>query len=113
MADSEMPVDMGEVSDGYHTFNELYRHRCLLFAWLMLKYQGDASFKTRKNQDGEVWDGWFIGVIDTPYGQISYHLPDDLWDLLPIRQMERNGEYDGHTSADVLDRIMKMIMQEA
>ena len=24
--------DMGDVSDGYHTFNELYHHRAVLFA---------------------------------------------------------------------------------
>ena len=30
--DKEPSKDMGEVSDGYHTFNQLYHQRAILFA---------------------------------------------------------------------------------
>ena len=33
--DADSKPDMGEVSDGYHTFNELYAHRVRLFSTLM------------------------------------------------------------------------------
>ncbi len=103
----------GDTSDGYHTFNELYRHRCLLFAWVLLLNHKRNVFKTLKNDAGEEYDGWFIGAMNTQFGQISYHLPDSLWDLLPITTHERNSTYDGHTSLDVLGRIERMVKHEA
>ncbi|MGK3384654.1 hypothetical protein ACSLOB_28275, partial [Escherichia coli] len=42
------PVDMGEVSDGYHTFNELYAHRVRLFSSLMHAY-AELSWWSRKH----------------------------------------------------------------
>ena len=104
----------GQVSDGYHTFDELYAHRCRLFAALLLcadTFSGyeSAPFKTRKNDKGEEWPGWFIGGLDTPYGQITYHLPAEYWDKLPIRTETTNANYDGHTAADVLERLDTLI----
>lgn len=29
-------IEGGDISDGYHTFDELYEHRCLLFIRLCL-----------------------------------------------------------------------------
>jgi len=55
--DTTNPVDMGEVSDGYHTFNELYDHRVRLFSSLMHSYSG-LSWWSRKHSDGEEWEGW-------------------------------------------------------
>lgn len=113
-----LTCDSGLVSDGYHTFDELYAHRCKLFAAVMLAgdtftgYAGSA-FKTWRNDKGEEWEGWFIGGINTPHGQITYHLPAAMWDSLPIRELEMNTDYDGHTSADVLERLDKLIAEWA
>ena len=98
----------GQVSDGYHTFDELYEHRCLLFAALSCWVHG--FFKTRKNDKGEEWPGWFIAGLNTPWGQITYHLPDRYWDLVDADyELERNDQYDGHTSQDVAERLRKML----
>jgi len=98
---------IGEVSDGYHTFNELYDHRFLL--WINLMQQCEyPCVKSRKNSDGSEWDGWFVAGMTTPYGQISYHLPVKYWGLLDIDEYETFPDYDGHTSFDVIDRLGKM-----
>jgi hypothetical protein len=97
----------GQVSDGYHTFDELYEHRCLLFAawcrWM------PETFKTRKNDKGEELQGWFIAGFNTPWGQVTYHLPDSIWDLVDAFEIDRNFDYDGHTSQDVAQRLRKML----
>ena len=108
-----LPCDVSKVSDGYHTFEELYLHRCLLFANFVLCHR-EISFKTKLNDRGEQWDGWFICGMDTKYGQITYHLPDNYWDLLPkVAEQERNYGYDGHTSEDVANRLSALLIDFA
>ncbi len=105
-----VPGETGQVSDGYHTFDELYEHRCLLFLNVVkaLTDHRDRTFKTRRNQDGEEWSGWFILGMNTDYGQITYHLPDKYWDMADVREVERNTDYDGHTSYDVAARLLDL-----
>lgn len=108
--------DPGQVSDGYHTFDELYAHRCKLFAALLVCVNEFASFsyspfKTMKNDKGEEWEGWFIAGLHTAAGQITYHLPIAMWDSLPLRVLAQNDEYDGHTGADVLERLDKLMKE--
>lgn len=108
-----LTCDSAEVSDGYHTFGELSAHRCKLFALLMVVFDGNA-FKTLRNDQGEGWEGWFIGGMDTPSGQITYHLPIEMWEMLPnVREIERNAGYDGHTAGDVLKRLDELIGSQA
>ena len=101
-----MAKDMGKVSDGYHTFDELYEHRHRLFLLLVATYTSSA-WASRKHSDGSSLDGWFICGMVLQEGQISYHLPDRLWP-----EVERLGivvdkapEFDGHTSDDVVERL--------
>lgn len=97
----------GQVSDGYHTFDELYRHRCLLFAVVCSRSAG--AFKTRRNDRGEEWPGWFIAGLNTPYGQITYHLPASMWGLVDAEEIECNAGYDGHTARDVVQRLEMLL----
>lgn len=95
-----------EISDGYHTFGELYEHRYKLLIAL-LKTRDDA-WKTLKNKEGELWEGWFIcGCGEYGKTQISYHLPINLWDKCEMDELEK-APWDGHTSADVLERLLKI-----
>lgn len=101
-------VDMGEVSDGYHTFNELYAHRVRLFGSLMHAYAGFAWW-SRKHSDGEELEGWVIAGITTPEGEVTYHLPAEEIEYLPEgKEIELGKEWDGHTSSDVLDRLLSL-----
>lgn len=107
-AQFEEMVVTGETSDGYHTFDELYSHRHALFAVLLYDYQV-LAWKTWKTADGRTTDGWFIAGIDTPWGQISYHMPAAWWERLKhVREIERNEDYDGHSSADVIERLWQV-----
>lgn len=102
---SEEVTISGETSDGYHTFNELYDHRCHLFAALMLSYL-DISWKSKHHADGSAYEGWFICGMHLPTGDISYHLPESMWDQLDrITTQQFAPEWDGHTSVDVVKRL--------
>lgn len=92
----------GETSDGYHTFNELYEHRHALFSIVVNVYDG---WKSRKHSDGTEWEGWFIAGVQTPQGQATYHIPERLWEAYKCTELETAPEWDGHTSADVIDRL--------
>ena len=108
-------VDTNYVSDGFHTFGELYEHRITLFLTLTKQLLKRKSFKlpiwkTRKHDDGVAWEGWFIvGIGEKAGEQISYHLPESKWqecDFIPER--ERAPKWDGHTSNDVLVRLKNL-----
>ena len=113
MSDNEIKIIItGDTSDGYHTFNELYEHRNVLFALVLRSYPRSA-WKTRRGKDGEEIEGWFIGGMETEFGQVSYHLPLEWWDrLTDVREIERNEDYDGHSSEDVLTRLGMIVGAE-
>lgn len=100
----------GVFSDGYHTFDELYEHRIALFIALCYNIAAHLSWKSKVHSDGSVWDGWFIlGINKAPGKQITYHLPMSKWDACYFAQeLDKAPEFDGHTSADVLERISKL-----
>lgn len=101
---------IGETSDGYHTFNELYAHRIALFIALM-KSHVDISWRSRKHDDGSMFDGWFIAGMNLPTGVVTYHLPDSDWRKLdPIVIYDAAPKWDGHTPADVVDRVERWIL---
>ena len=96
----------GETSDGYHTFNELYHHRAVLFSVIVKAFQ-EKAWKARLHHDGTMYDGMFIVGIDTPYGQVSYYYDiDPYWHMFECRELERAPEWDGHTLA--IERIGKL-----
>jgi hypothetical protein len=92
------------ISDGYHTFDELYEHRHVLF--MNLCGIVDNAWKSKKHSDGSMWDGWFIAGINIEKGkQITYHIPIRLWNDFRVRELEFAPEWDGHTSDDVIERL--------
>jgi hypothetical protein len=96
---------IGKISDGYHTFDELYKHRILLFIALM-KSHTDVSWWSDTHADGSQWDGWIIAGMHLPTGDITYHLNADYAALLDgVQRLEKAPEWDGHTSNDVLQRL--------
>jgi hypothetical protein len=96
---------LGQVSDGYHTFDELYAHRCALF--LALCRALDMGWKSQVHSDEGSYPGWFIAGLTLPMvGEITYHLPMREWETTPyLLALDRAPSWDGHTSADVLDRL--------
>lgn len=107
--------DMGEVSDGYHTFNELYDYRMLYNAALFNEWAQIGFYdvhKSRRHSDGEYpfgKDDWFIVMAELPTGQISNHYEMKYWDLFDIPEKERSNKWDGHTPQDVADRLREFL----
>ena len=96
------------ISDGYHTFGELYEHRYALFIALMHCMQGAAWYSMKHANDVPMYNGWFIAGICLPSGDISYHLPLSLLGHVQeagAKRMESGFIWDGHTSEDVIDRL--------
>ena len=102
--------DIGETSDGFHTFNELYEHRNLLFV-LVLASLPETAWASRTHKDGSSYDGWFIAGVDLPTGQVTYHLPERLWPAVERLGLHRHEapEWDGHTSQDVIERLSALL----
>lgn len=105
-----MSEDRGQISDGYHTFNELYEHRAALFIALMMSHP-DLAWVADRHDDGSMFDGFFIVGMDLPTGQVTYHLKRDPWFGIidkcsaEIRWTAFAPLWDGHTPAEALDRI--------
>lgn len=73
----------GATSDGYHTFDELYHHRAVLFSVIVAMFRG-LSWKSLHHHDGTMYDGMFIVGIDTPAGPATYHYDvEPYWDMFP------------------------------
>ena len=97
-----------KVSDGYHTFSELYDHRIALFLALLSLMPKDKVWASRCHADGTSIDGWIVAGIHTSAGDVTYHLPDIVVEILAEMQIdlrEKAPEWDGHTSADVVARL--------
>lgn len=98
----------GDTSDGYHTFDELYHHRAVLFS-VIVKAFPDKAWKARKHHDGSMYDGMFIVGVETPDGQATYHYDiDPYWDMFDCPEEEFAPEFDGHTAAQAIERIGKL-----
>ena len=90
----------GEISDGYHTFNELYHHRAVLFS-IICNQNKDIAWKSKLHSDGTMYDEMFIVGITTPQGQHSYHYDINLWSLFDVEELDKAPEYDGHLPKDI------------
>lgn len=119
--------DKMQVSDGYHTMDELYDHRITLWITLCrissqfrdIYRKGDditalaaeqdvfQIWRSKFHSDGSEYEGWFILGMGKKTGtQISYHLPLSKWEETNFADTyEAAPEWDGHTSADVLQRL--------
>lgn len=100
-------VSVGNLSDGYHTFNELYHHRAVLFSVICNSHK-DIAWKSKQHDNPEepMYDGMFIVGIETPNGQATYHYDiDPYWDMFDVKELERAPKWDGHTPQQAIERI--------
>lgn len=104
----------GHISDGYHTFNELYEFRKVFNAALFNEWAKQNKYfvhKSIRHHDGELCfgGGWFIVVALLASGQISNHYEEKDWHLFEVRAVEKaQFEFDGHTGKDVLERLTSL-----
>ena len=101
---------VGTLSDGYHTFDELYHHRAMLFAALCLTTFKNVAWKSLLHNDPKepMYNGMFIVGVDTPFGQATYHYDiDPYWAIFKVKEVDRAPKFDGHTPDEAIDRIFK------
>lgn len=129
-------VDANDVSDGYHTFGQLYDCRLAYNAVLFNEWatenshetearlghnamMGDTQLprikynvhKSKRHYDGELCfgGGWFIVVAVLPTGQITNHYKLEDWDKFNIPETDTAlVEFDGHTTDDVITRLLTL-----
>lgn len=110
-----------EMNRQLETVDELYEHRIELYLKLaeLLYWQTrdnsilrNTVWCSKVHSDGSQMEGWFVLGIGQEAGkQITYHLPMQYWDRAcqhVVRVLDRAPEYDGHTSAQVLERLRKL-----
>ena len=98
----EIPTaDVEKMSDGYHTFADLYEQRLILSA--ALAKNNPHAWKSKRHEDGSVpfGGGWFIMGFDTDEGCYTYHYELKDWDLFQCKELDKGKPWDGHTSKDV------------
>ena len=91
-----------DISDGYHTFGDLYKHRTYLLALAMIHLP--YAWKARKHEDGTMFDGMFVVGFPTPNGMVTYHCDNEYWNDFKIPEIPHAPHFDGYSDADVLDR---------
>jgi hypothetical protein len=98
----------GDTSDGYHTFNELYHHRAVLFSVIVRLFHA-RSWKSKQHDDGSMHAGMFIVGIETPDGQATYHYDiEPYWDMFECRELDKAPKWDKHTPQQAIERIGKL-----
>ena len=96
----------GNISDGSHTFDELYHHRMVLFAIICNTYT-QKSWRSWKHEDGTMFDDYFIVGITTPKGDYSYHYHN--WEYFDdVKELEFAPKWDGHKPSDI-DRLFSLL----
>lgn len=103
-------ISSKEISDGHHTFRELYRQRLIMFCTICNCFP-NLSWKSRKHFDEEndpMFNGDFIAGINTPEGIATYHIKLEYWDLFEIPEIDRAPKYDNYTPDDVMNRIFSL-----
>ena len=111
----EILNNIGDFSDGYHTFNELYDYRKAYNAAFFNELAKQGLYdvhKSKLHSDGEIpFDdaNWFIVMAELPTGQISNHYEIKDWELFDIPEKNRANVYDGHTPQDVYERLVKYL----
>jgi len=116
------------ISDGYHTFDELYDHRITLYIALCKALQkplhygdirntpageGKLVWRSKRHSDGQICFGtgtqYVLGIGHIPGKQITYHVPIERWDETDFADtLKKAPEWDNHTSEDVLVRIKEL-----
>lgn len=127
-SDGGKVLETDQISDGWHTFGELYDFRLAYNALAFnLMHQYDEGVKQTilpiplfdvhkswKHNDGEWCFGqekeWFIVAAKLQTGIITNHYEAKHWDKFQIPEFDKSiFEFDGHTPSDSLERIFEFL----
>ena len=99
--------DKGQISDGSHTFDDLYYHRMILFSVICHQFK-HLAWKSKLHHDDTMYEDYFIVGINTPEGPFTYHYHLDHWDQFNVRVLKKAPEWDGHQSSDIV-RLQSLV----
>jgi hypothetical protein len=110
----EVVANHVEISDGYHTMNELYDHRRALTAVLAASAAtaGDSWRSKRHHPDDAPMfeGGYFIVGIELPTGTITYHYELGYWDdFATVPELEHAPKWDGAPPSATVDRLLELV----
>jgi hypothetical protein len=110
-------INAHEITDGYHTFGELYDHRRALTAVLAASAAtGGDSWRSKKHHpDADpMFPGYFIVGIELPTGTITYHYKLTHWDdFAAVPELEHAPKWDGAGPPETVDRLLKLAREMA
>jgi len=122
-AECSLDSDLIDIGDGYHTLSELYDMRLALSVALFRIYDSYITplgtrvrcWKSKLHSDGTMFDGYFIVGMTIPQLDafkppqlISFHYKMEHWNKFNLVELPQAPPYDGHTSKDVIERLMKL-----
>ena len=120
LKEKNIGFDESQISDGYHTFAELYEFRTVYNALLFNEWALNKKYNVHKSVlhndgikpfSGEGEGDWFIVSAMLPTGLISNHYDMKDWDLFKVNVVKKAlFTYDGHDSKDVLQRLIDLII---
>lgn len=110
------------ITDGFHTFGELYRERSALTAALarMALEQNEYGFNDcdawiDRDNNGQLGFCTVLYVL-LPTGQVSWHFSDadaaDLLKWIPKRRPAKSRQYDGHSTQEKFARVESFARHE-
>lgn len=105
-----MSID-GNTSDGYHTFNELYYHRMILFS-VICNQNEHRAWKSWLHDDGTMYEDYFIVGLSTDEGDYSYHYHKNEWHYFDVKELEKAPVFDGHKPEDIT-RLLSLVANKA
>ena len=109
-----------ELKDLKETLDVVYQFRLMYNALLFNEWHKHSEvevYKSKRHSDGSIpfecdSEDWFVVVAILPTGkQITNHYRMDHWNYFKIPEYDKvKDEFDGHTSDDVLDRLMELLI---
>ncbi|QGJ84815.1 hypothetical protein [Lactococcus phage P1046] len=109
-------MDNGEltnfISDGAHTFGDLYYQRmkltCVIAKAVIYTKNLGSVRRSKLHDDGTMFKDYFIVYFNTPNGNFSYHYHMDNWvNFWFVPEVDKAVKWDGHTEVDV-NRLLSM-----
>jgi len=101
-----------DVSDGDHTFGELYDHRRALTACLAVvlgSITAGAAWRSKAHHpdDDPMFDGYFIVGLHLPTGTVTYHYKLEHWDdFQHVPELPHAPKWDGAPPSTSVTRLL-------
>jgi len=98
------------ISDGHHTFDDLYREKVVLLA-LTCNSNSELAWKSKKHFDEKndpMFNGDFIVGLITPKGIANFHIKLPYWNMFDIEELVHAPKYDGHSWDDDMNYLFSL-----